>query len=146
VKRDSSHRHRLSRLVPYDGVRTEAIMFEADDDRLPQNNLGDWVIRGGIALFFLLFGFDKFSSSWTKLFDSIGFCQWFRIFTGIVEIAGAILVLIPKPALYGLCLLAATMAGAALTMDFVVRRPGDSVMATGLLVGLLGYIWARMNR
>jgi hypothetical protein len=121
-------------------------MFEGADDPSPRNALGDWVIRGGIALFYLLFGIDKFSPSWTKLYETIGFGQWFRIFTGIVEITGAILVLIPKTALYGLGLLAATMACAALILDFVVRRPGDSVLATALLIGLLGYLWSRMSR
>ena len=37
-----------------------------------------------------------------KFFDQVGVGQWFRYFTGLVEVFGALLVLIPKTAQAGL--------------------------------------------
>ena len=67
-----------------------------------RNSLGDWFLRIGIALVFLLFGLEKFSadpgSPWIRLFVQMGTGQWLRYFTGTVEVAGAILLLIPAGA------------------------------------------------
>jgi hypothetical protein len=78
-----------------------------------------------------------------KLFQQIGIGQWFRDFTGAVEILGGVLVAIPKTARVGLALLATTMASAALILDFQIRRPGDSVISTGLFILLAAFWWAR---
>ena len=122
-------------------------MFEEASGGEPRNQITDWVLRGGIALVFVLFGLEKFPSNpdgpWVKLFQQIGFGQWFRDFTGVVEILGGMLVAIPKTARAGLALLAATMAAAALILDLIIRRPGDSVISTGLFVLLAAFWWAR---
>jgi putative oxidoreductase len=74
-------------------------MFEETSLSEPRNRISDWVLRGSIALVFVLFGAEKFpvnpEGPWVKLFQQIGFGQWFRNFTGIVEILGGLLVLIP---------------------------------------------------
>jgi uncharacterized membrane protein YphA (DoxX/SURF4 family) len=122
-------------------------MFEETSQGEPRNKISDWVLRGGIALVFVLFGMEKFPSGpggpWVKLFQQVGIGQWFRDFTGVVEILGGVLVAIPKTARVGLALLAATMASAALILDFKIRQPGDSVISTGLFVLLAAYWWAR---
>ena len=68
----------------------------------PRSAIGDWTVRGGVALFFLIFGMEKFSadpgSHWVLLFQQIGAGAWFRYFTGVVEVLGALLVLIPRTA------------------------------------------------
>jgi uncharacterized membrane protein YphA (DoxX/SURF4 family) len=125
-------------------------MFEETSVAEPRNKISDWVLRGGIALFFVLFGVEKFPSdptgSWVKLFQQIGIGQWFRSFTGIVEILGGVLVLIPLTAQAGLALLAATMASAALILDLVIRRPQDSIISTGFFILLAALWWGRRNR
>jgi uncharacterized membrane protein YphA (DoxX/SURF4 family) len=122
-------------------------MFEDSSAGEPRNKITDWVLRGGIALVFVLFGLEKFPSNpdaqWVKLFQQIGIGQWFRDFTGVVEILGGVLVAIPKTARVGLALLAATMASAALILDFQIRRPGDSVISSGLFILLAAFWWAR---
>jgi putative oxidoreductase len=114
-----------------------------------RNRIGDWVLRGGIALAFFLFGLEKFSSvpgtPWVKLFEQIGMGQWFRYFTGVVEIVGSMLVVIPWTARAGLGLLAATMAAAALILDFVIGHPADSILSTGLFIILAVFWWARRS-
>lgn len=103
-------------------------MFETPGER---NVLSDWMFRAAIALVFVLEGSEKFSSdphsSWVRLFQQIGARQWFRYFTGTVEVLGAAFVLIPWTVMAGLALLACTMAAAALIVLFVIGRPADSV-------------------
>jgi putative oxidoreductase len=125
-------------------------MFEETSLSEPRNRISDWVLRGSIALVFVLFGAEKFSANpegpWVKLFQQIGFGQWFRNFTGIVEILGGLLVLIPWTTRTGLALLAITMVSAALILDFVIRRPQDSIISTGLFILLAAFWWTRRSR
>jgi putative oxidoreductase len=125
-------------------------MFEQASPGESRNQIADWVLRGAIALVFVLFGLEKFPSApgtpWVKLFQQIGFGPWFRYFTGVVEIIGAALVLIPWTARAGLALLAATMASAALILDFVIGRPADSIISSGFFIGLAAFWWTRRSR
>jgi putative oxidoreductase len=124
-------------------------MFEEPASGEPRNKITDLVLRGGIALCFLLFGAEKFPSGpgtpWVKLFQEIGFGQWFRYLTGVVEILGGVLVLIPFTARAGLALLCATMAAAALLLDFRIGRPGDSIISTAFFILLAAFWFARRS-
>ena len=53
-------------------------------------------------------------------FDVIGLGQWLRYLTGVLELAGAITLLVPGAALYGAALLAAVMCGALLAHAAIV--------------------------
>jgi uncharacterized membrane protein YphA (DoxX/SURF4 family) len=125
-------------------------MFEEVSSGESRTRIADWVLRGAVALVFVLFGLEKFPSApgtpWVKLFQKIGFGEWFRYFTGVVELLGGVLVLIPSTARTGLALLAATMAVAALVLDFVVGRPADSIISTGFFIGLAAFWWTRRSR
>lgn len=120
---------------------------------LPQSesrlDLGDWAFRLGIAALFILFGLDKFPShhsEWVRIFRQIGFGDWFRYFTGIVEITGGLLVLIPRTAVYGLSLLAVTMVGAVLAHLFAIHDGALAIVpaALALVLGMSAYTrWSR---
>jgi uncharacterized membrane protein YphA (DoxX/SURF4 family) len=112
-----------------------------------RNPLSDWILRGAIALVFVYEGIAKFgeASDWIKLFREIGFGEWFRNFAGVVEIAGGVLVLIPKTVTAGLALLACTMASAALILAFVIGRPWDSVFSGAFFIGLMFFWWSRRS-
>jgi len=120
-------------------------MFEQATLREPRNVLGDWILRGAIAIVFVLFGVEKFPSNpgspWVKLFQQIGVGQWFRYFTGVVEVLGGVLVLIPWTATAGLALLACTMAAAVLILVVVIGRPGDSIVSASFFIGLAAFWW-----
>jgi putative oxidoreductase len=122
-------------------------MFEQASAGQPRYALGDWILRGGIALVFILEGVNKFgaASGWIGLFQQIGAGQWFRYFTGVVEVLGGVLVLIPFTVTAGLALLACTMASAALILAFVIGRPQDSVFSGALLIGLVAFWWNRRS-
>ena len=76
-----------------------------------------------------------------ELFDKVGLGQWFRYFTGLLEVAGGIGLLIPRYAFYAAVLLAIVMVGAIITHVAVVG--GSPAPAASLLV-LSGIIaWLR---
>ena len=76
-----------------------------------------WVLRLLAAVAFLSAGGAKLAGvpMMVGIFDQIGFGQWFRIFTGAVEVIGGIAILVPATVAFGAVLLAATMVGAVLT-------------------------------
>jgi len=118
-------------------------------EREPFNPLSDWIIRVGVAAFYFVFGLEKFSGAelhWIKLFQEIGIGEWFRYFTGAVEMIGALLVLIPEAALVGFTLLSVTMAAAASILLLVLHRPADSVFPAIFLLVLAGLAWNRRRR
>lgn len=124
-------------------------MFEQTNLAEPKSTLVDWILRGVVAAAFILFGIDKFpsgpQSEWVKLFQQIGAGQWFRHFTGIVEVLGGLLVLIPRTAMAGIALLACTMASAVFILVFVLGRPADCIVSGGFLIGLVAFWVSRRN-
>lgn len=92
-------------------------------------------------LAFVAFGYDKFDASprgeWVPLFAKIGFGQWFRYATGVIEIAGGVLFLFPRTCLAGAVLLVCTMLGAIVAHVTVLGDPFSSIIPLVLAVGVL---------
>ncbi|HUI43906.1 MAG TPA: DoxX family protein [Terriglobia bacterium] len=113
-------------------------------------DIGDWALRSGLALVFILSGAEKFSngpdSPWVKMFHQIGFGDWFRYFTGVVEVAGGILVMIPPVVIAGVALLACAMVGAVLAHVFKLGDPGSSVIPLALIGVMAAVGWKRLKR
>ena len=121
-------------------------MFEQANSGESRNVFGDWALRGGIGIAAVFVGWDKFTGSdWVSLFQEIGWGQWFRYLTGVVEILGGLLVLIPRAAAIGLGLLAATMGAAALIHIFVLHHPGNCVIPRVFGISLGAFCWSRIN-
>jgi putative oxidoreductase len=113
-------------------------MFEQATSQDSRSALLDWALRGAVAAAFIVFGIDKFrGAEWVTLFRQIGLGQWFRYCTGVVEIVGGVLVLIPWTVTAGLALLACTMASAALILAFVIGHPGDMAIPLSFCVCLI---------
>jgi uncharacterized membrane protein YphA (DoxX/SURF4 family) len=113
-------------------------MFEEAVTRDSRNRLVDWLLRGAIAAAFAMFGAEKFTDhQWVKLFGQIGFGQWFRYFTGVVEVLGGTLLLIPWTVTAGLALLACTMASASLIWIFVLGQPANAIITGAFCIGLV---------
>src|SRR5690349_16331167 len=97
-----------------------------------------WVIRAGVALLFVFVGQSKFSnrSQWVAIFNQIGFGQWFRYFTGVLQITGGLLTLTPRTFVYGILTLASTMAGAMAAWIVFLGSPVTAIIPGFLLLGL----------
>ena len=109
-------------------------------------NVGLWVLQIAAAGMFLMTGFLKLSGNaqLVGLFEAIGLGQWFRYLTGTLEVAGAILLLIPRTSGLGALMLAGVMAGAVMTHVFIVG--GSPLMAIILLVVTGVIAWGRRRR
>src|SRR5262245_35788006 len=97
-----------------------------------------WLPRIAVTLAFLGFGWQKFEGDrmWIRIFDQIGFGQWFRYFTGAVQVTGALLVLIPRTFLLGMAMLACTMVGAITYWIVWTGSVGNAVIPGFVLIGL----------
>jgi putative oxidoreductase len=92
-----------------------------------------WFVRGLLALAFVAAGGAKLYGvpMLVEEFQHIGLGQWFRYFTGGLEIMGAILLLLPQRAALGALLLICIMIGAVITHLFVIG--GSALPAIVLL-------------
>lgn len=78
-------------------------------------NLTLVVLQVMLAVTFAFFGATKFNPHqqyWTQVFAQIGIGQWFRYLVGGLEIACAVLLLVPRASAWAAAVLACTMAGA----------------------------------
>ena len=99
--------------------------IEPVPDRL--GTLRTWRPRIAVALVFVSVGSSKFQDPmWVRLFGQIGFGQWFRYLTGVMQIAGGVLALIPRTALAGVALAACTMLGASIAWLTVLHAPWNA--------------------
>jgi len=103
-----------------------------------------WGVRILLALAFGAAGVAKLAGvpQMVQVFDAVGFGQWFRIVTGVVELAGAALLLVPATGFFGGVLLLATMVGAVGT--HLVLIGGNPVPA--LVLGALSAFVAWQQR
>lgn len=69
-------------------------------------------------------------------FDQVGLGQWFRYFTGILEVTGGIGVLIPKYSRWAALLIAVVMCGAIVAHLTVLHSP-PTLPAVLLAVALI---------
>jgi putative oxidoreductase len=112
-------------------------------------NVTLWVVQGLLAAFFL------FAAAGPKLlgeatavrtFDDIGVGQWFRYVVGVLELAGAIGLVIPRLARSAALGLAAVMLGAIITNLFVIDG-GLLTLTPVILLALLGFVvWGRQSQ
>jgi uncharacterized membrane protein YphA (DoxX/SURF4 family) len=110
------------------------------DDR--QIDWTGWFLRGCVGIAFVYIGLGKFDETpngeWIRIFDRIGFGQWFRHATGVVEILGGALLVFPRTRIVGAVLLGAAMVGAIITHFTVMHDPALSIVPLALLVAVMG--------
>ena len=102
-----------------------------------------WTLQILLACALLAAGGSKLAGAlpMVQLFDAIGVGQWFRYATGTIEVAGAVLLLIPALSGVGAVLLSAVMVGAVMTHLFIV--PSSPAAPLVLLAGLMTVAFVR---
>src|SRR6266566_4244795 len=77
-------------------------------------NITLWTLQVLVALAFVAAAAGKLlgSADMIALFDAVGVGQWFRYVTGLLELLGALLLIVPRTAAFGSVLLAGVMVGA----------------------------------
>src|SRR4029453_19061511 len=98
-----------------------------------------WILSGFAALLFIGVGGPKLSGAavMVDLFAKVGLGQWFRYFTGLLEVAAGIGLLMSRYAFYAAVLLAIVMVGAFIAHVTVL---GSSPAAPIVLFVLTGII------
>jgi putative oxidoreductase len=104
--------------------------------------LGAWILQGIVAAAFLAAGVAKLAGVpfMVHLFDQIGFGQWFRIVTGVVEIIGAVTLLYPGLASIGALWLGGTMVGAVATHLLILHSNPVPAVILGALNAVIVYL------
>jgi uncharacterized membrane protein YphA (DoxX/SURF4 family) len=102
-----------------------------------------WILQIVVAGFFVMAALGKFAGAEpsASTFEAIGLGDWFRVVVGVLEVAGAVALLVPRLAGAAGLALAGLMAGAVLTEAFV--SGGWVVLPLALLVLCLLIAWGR---
>jgi uncharacterized membrane protein YphA (DoxX/SURF4 family) len=102
-----------------------------------------WLLQLGLAAVFLFAGSKKLLADpmMVEAFVKVGLGQWFRVLTGVLEVGGAIGLLIPGVAASAALMLAVVMVGAA-TAHLTVLG-GSPAFAFVLLAGCIIVVWLR---
>lgn len=105
--------------------------------------IAGWILCVLIAFVFLMAGSMKLvgNQNMVQEFNQVGLGQWFRYFTGLLEVIGAIGVLIPRLSRYAAILLAVVMVGAITAQLTVLQSP--PTLPGVLLVLTLIVAWLR---
>ena len=74
-------------------------------------------------------------------YDQIGFGQWFRYVTGIIEIGSVVLLWRPSKQVFGAALLVCTMFGAILVNYFILGPSAVPAIVLGLLSAYILYYY-----
>jgi len=112
------------------------------NEQARSRRLGAWLLQIVVALAFLAAGSAKLAGApfMVQLFDQVGIGQWFRVVTGVVEVAGAITLLHPRLASLGGLWLGFTMFFAVLTHLFVLHTSPVPAVVLGVLNLLIAYL------
>jgi len=102
-----------------------------------------WLPRLAVVFAFVVIGATKFGNDrgeWYRIFELIGLGQWFRYFTGAVQVSGALMMLTPWTRTVGAFLLACTMIGAIIVDIFVAHAVGFA-FAPLVLLCIIAATW-----
>jgi putative oxidoreductase len=106
-------------------------------------NIALWVVQILLAFAFAGAASGKLlgKPEMVGLYEVIGIGQWFRIVTGLLELTGAILIVVPRTKFFGAALLGVIMIGAVLTHLFILHSAPTAPAVLLLLAGIVA--WGR---
>jgi uncharacterized membrane protein YphA (DoxX/SURF4 family) len=108
--------------------------------------IGFWALKLVLAALFLFTGGAKLAGlpAMVEVFERVGFGQWFRYLTGILEVGGAALLLWPPTTALGALLLTIVSVGALLAQLLVLHE--DVIHCIGLAVILAAVVWTQREQ
>ena len=104
-----------------------------------------WILSGLVALAFVGAGGAKLAggAAMAEAFDKVGLGPWFRYFmyfTGVLELAAGIGLLIPRYAFYAALLLGTVMVGAVIAHVTVLGGSPAAAIVLLILTGIIAYL------
>jgi putative oxidoreductase len=105
-------------------------------------NIITWVLRILVAGLFAFAGFMKLSGQpmMVEEFGVVGLGDWFRVFTGVVEILGAAAVLYPVTTAWGALLLLCVDIGAFFAQILRIHQDWVHTIVIGAVIAVLIYL------
>jgi uncharacterized membrane protein YphA (DoxX/SURF4 family) len=103
-----------------------------------------WILRILLGLAFLGIGIGKLTGTMGTIpfFEAIGWGQWFRYASGALDIAGALLVFVPRWTSYGALVITCTVGLAAiLCFRMALYSPIFPMVMTVLAATLVWLAW-----
>jgi putative oxidoreductase len=100
-------------------------------------------LRALLTLAFVGAGFAKLAGAemMVATYDAIGFGQWFRYVTGIIEVGGAALLWVPRRQVLAASVLGGTMVGAVLAhLSLLGAAEGLPAVVLGLICTAVIYL------
>jgi len=109
-------------------------------------SIASWTLTVPVAAMFLFAGSLKVLGVplMVQAFATIGLGQWFRYFTGTLEIASALLLFVPALAPFAAMTLAVVMIGATIAHFAVIG--GSPAIPITLFVATVAIAWLRRGR
>ena len=106
-------------------------------------NIALWVLQVFLALVFVAAGLTKVfgDPAMVEMFATIGIGQWFRYLVGVLELAGAVGVLVPRVSGLVALGLVCLMVGATFTNVFILDTNTSITLALTLVSMLV--VWGR---
>src|SRR5580698_3933710 len=106
-------------------------------------NIALWIVQALLALAFVGAASGKLlgKPEMVALFEAVGVGQWFRYVTGLMELTGAVLIVVPRTKFFGAALLSMVMVGAVLTHLFILHNAPTAPAVLLVLAGVVA--WAR---
>ena len=102
-------------------------------------NVAAWVLSILLALAFLVAALGKLTGAALPLFENWGYPAWFATLIGVLELAGAVGLLIPKLARAAILGLVLLMLGAAYT--HIAAGEGMQVLRPLIFMVALALVW-----
>ncbi len=103
-----------------------------------------WILRVLLGVIFLGIGIEKLTGTMGTIpfFDAIGWGQWFRYFSGVLDTAGALLILVPRWTSFGALIITCTVGlGTYLCFSMALYNPIFPLVMTLLAATLVWLAW-----
>jgi uncharacterized membrane protein YphA (DoxX/SURF4 family) len=103
-----------------------------------------WILRVFLGLLFLAIGIEKLTGTMgtVPFFAAIGWGQWFRYASGVLDTVGALLILAPRWTSYGALIITATVGlGTILCFTMPLYNPLFPLVMTLLAATLVWLAW-----
>lgn len=109
-------------------------------------NAAFWFLQVAGAAVFLMAGLAKLTGAeaMVQVFAAVGLGQWLRYFTGVLEVVGAVVLVVPALAGVSALWLTAVMVGAVVAHLTVLG--GNPAVPVALLVSMAIVAWGRWER
>ena len=108
--------------------------------------IGFWLLKILLAAIFIFTGGAKLVGlpAMVDVFERVGFGQWFRYFTAVLELGGAALLVWPSTTAFGALVLTIVSVGAFLAQLLVLHEDIVHTIAIALILGAI--VWTHREQ